>query len=111
MSKSITRRDALKGLTLAAGALLAANAAQRAVADAATLPHVMATDAMAVAFAYQEDSSKVDVKAFPSYKPDQKCSTCLQLQGKAGDPWRPCNIFPGKLVNANGWCKVYVKKG
>jgi len=110
MSESITRRDALKGLTLAAGALLTANAAQRATADAATLPHVATTDAMAVALAYQEDSSKVDVKAFPSFKPEQKCSTCAQLQGKAGDPWRPCNLFPGKLVNANGWCKVYVKK-
>ncbi|HEX9138345.1 MAG TPA: high-potential iron-sulfur protein [Steroidobacteraceae bacterium] len=110
MSDSITRRDALKGLTLAAGALLAANTAQRAAADASAIPHIAATDPMAVALAYHEDSSKVDVKAFPSYKPEQKCSTCLQLQGKAGDPWRPCNIFPGKLVNANGWCKVYVKK-
>jgi High potential iron-sulfur protein len=110
MSDSITRRDALKGLTLAAGALLVANKAQRAVADAGT-PHLLPTDSQAVALAYHEDSSKVDVKAFPNYKPDQKCSTCLQLQGKVGDPWRPCNIFPGKLVNANGWCRVYVKKG
>ncbi len=110
MSESITRRDALKGLTLAAGALLAASRAQRAVADAGAPPHLSVTDATAVALAYHEDSSKVDVKAFPSYKPDQKCSTCLQLQGKVGDPWRPCNLFPGKLVNANGWCKVYVKK-
>jgi hypothetical protein len=38
------------------------------------------------------------------------CNTCLQLQGNAGDAYRPCNIFPGKLVNANGWCKVWVKK-
>jgi High potential iron-sulfur protein len=110
MSDSITRRDALKGLTVAAGALLAANAAHRAVADAGP-PHLLPTDANALALAYHEDSSKVDVKAFPNYKPDQKCSTCLQLQGKVGDPWRPCNIFPGKLVNANGWCRVYVKKG
>jgi high potential iron-sulfur protein len=111
MSESITRRDALKGLTLAAGALLAASRAQRAAADAGAPPHLSATDPTAVALAYREDATTVDVKAFPGYKPDQKCSTCLQLQGKVGDPWRPCNIFPGKLVNANGWCKVYVKKG
>ena len=110
MSDSITRRDALKGLTLAAGALLAANKTQRAAADGGP-PHLLPTDSNAVALAYHEDSSKVDEKAFPNYKPDQKCSTCLQLQGKVGDPWRPCNIFPGKLVNANGWCRVYVKKG
>ncbi|HMD58317.1 MAG TPA: high-potential iron-sulfur protein [Steroidobacteraceae bacterium] len=111
MSESITRRDALKGLTVAAGALLAANPAQRSVADAGAPPHLSATDSMAVALAYHEDSSTVDAKAFPSYKPEQKCSNCLQLQGKAGDPWRPCNLFPGKLVSANGWCKVYMKKG
>jgi hypothetical protein len=111
MSNSITRRDALKRLTVAAGALLAANRAQRAAADAGSPPHLSATDPTAVALAYHEDSGTVDAKAFPNFKPEQKCSTCLQLQGKAGDPWRPCNIFPGKLVNANGWCRVYVKKG
>jgi hypothetical protein len=109
MSESITRRDALKGLAVAAGALLAANTPQRAGADAGP-PHLSATDATAVALAYHDDASTVDAKAFPNFKPDQKCSNCLQLQGKAGDPWRPCNIFPGKLVNANGWCRVYVKK-
>ena len=46
----------------------------------------------------------------PTYQPGQMCNTCLQLQGKAGDAYRPCNIFAGKLVNANGWCKVWVKK-
>ena len=31
-------------------------------------------------------------------------------QVKAGETYIPCNIFPGKLVNANGWCKVWVKR-
>jgi hypothetical protein len=34
----------------------------------------------------------------------------MQLTGKEGDEWRPCNVFPGKLVNANGWCKVWAPK-
>jgi hypothetical protein len=34
----------------------------------------------------------------------------MQLQGKEGDEWRPCNLFPGKLVNAHGWCKVWQAK-
>ena len=27
-----------------------------------------------------------------------------------GDAWRPCQIFPGKLVNAKGWCSVWAPK-
>jgi hypothetical protein len=29
-------------------------------------------------------------------------ANCAQLQGKPGDTLRPCTIFPGELVNANG---------
>jgi len=107
MTDLLSRRDALKNIALVAGAL--AVPASR-IAGAADLPHVAATDPTAVALAYHEDAKSVDVKKFPTYKPDQKCATCLQLQGKAGDPWRPCNLFPGKLVSENGWCKVWVKK-
>lgn len=107
MSETISRRQALAALATAAGGL--ACASQLRASDAA-LPHVQPNDPTATALSYFEDNTKVDAKAFPTYKPGQMCSTCLQLQGKAGDPWRPCNLFPGKLVNANGWCKVYVKK-
>ena len=53
---------------------------------------------------------QVDANKVPQYKPGSHCANCLQLTGKEGDEWRPCNIFPGKLVNANGWCKVWVVK-
>jgi hypothetical protein len=46
----------------------------------------------------------------PLFKPSSHCANCVQLTGKEGDEWRPCNIFPGKLVNANGWCKVWAPK-
>ena len=109
MSEFMTRREALvAALATAAGTLACAGAA-RAAADA-DKPHLAVNDPTAVALSYQEDGSKVDAKKFPTYKPDQRCSNCLQLQGKAGDAWRPCNLFPGKLVNSNGWCKVYIKK-
>ncbi|MDP5191762.1 high-potential iron-sulfur protein [Rheinheimera baltica] len=32
------------------------------------------------------------------------------LQGNAGEAWRPCGVFPGKLVNAEGWCAAWAKK-
>ncbi len=107
MTDSISRRAALKNLALAAGVL--AVPASR-LASAAATPHLAATEPTAVALGYHEDAKTVDVKAFPTFKPDQKCNTCLQLTGKAGDAWRPCNLFPGKLVSENGWCKVWVKK-
>lgn len=108
MTDTISRRAALKNIALAAGVL--AVPASRLASAAATPPHLTASDPTAVALSYHEDAKSVDAKAFPTYKPDQKCSTCLQLTGKAGDAWRPCNLFPGKLVSENGWCKVWVKK-
>ena len=108
MSEPISRRDALLKLALVAGAAGSLCGRQRAMA--ADQPHLTTTDPTAVALAYHEDASKVEASQFPTYKAGQTCSTCLQLKGDAGQPWRPCNLFPGKLVNANGWCRVWVKK-
>ncbi len=115
MNELISRREALKNLALGAGTLLVAGttAGAKAAAPAggyAGLPHVAPTDSVAVALAYHENAKTVEAAKFPNYKPDQRCGNCLQLTGKDGDAWRPCNLFPGKLVNADGWCKVYVKK-
>jgi High potential iron-sulfur protein len=109
MSKSISRRDALKNLTLFAGVMVASHAGHRAEA-ADALPHVTSTDPMAVSLSYFEDSSKVDVKKFPTYATGQRCNTCLQFKGQSADAFGPCTLFPGKVVSSEGWCKVYVKK-
>jgi High potential iron-sulfur protein len=108
MSESMSRRDALLRLALLAGATGSLCAQQRALA--ADQPHLTTADPTAVALAYHESASSVDAKQFPTYKAGQTCSTCLQLKGDAGQAWRPCNLFPGKLVNANGWCRVWVKR-
>ena len=109
MSDPISRRDALKNLALMAGVLVTSQVGTRAqAADAA--PHVTPTDPMAVSLSYFEDGSKVDVKKFPTYAAGQRCGTCLQFKGQAGDAFGPCTLFPGKVVSTNGWCKVYVKK-
>jgi len=71
---------------------------------------ILADDTERAARSYHDDVKQVDARQFPTYKRWQACSTCLQLQGAPGQPWRPCTIFPSKLVNANGWCKVRVKK-
>jgi hypothetical protein len=114
MKELISRREALKHLALGAGTLLVAGGGAAEGAKAASsyagLPHVAPTDQVAVALSYHENAKTVEAAKFPNYKPDQHCGSCLQLTGNDGDPWRPCNLFPGKLVNAGGWCKVYVKK-
>lgn len=126
MKKNLTRREALASLGLVAGTLMAAcgadaadpkpaaappaGAANPPAGATGALPHLLATDPLAVALAYHESAKAVDVAKFPTYKPEQKCSNCLQLKGTDGEAWRPCNLFPGKLVNAEGWCKVYIKK-
>lgn len=45
-----------------------------------------------------------------STKEGQKCNNCALIQGADGDAWRPCGIFPGKLVNSEGWCAAWAKK-
>lgn len=108
MSEPFSRREALKGLALLVGAAGALRATPES--RAADLVHLSPTDPAAVALGYHESAKKVDPKEFPTYQPGQSCDTCLQLTGTAGQPWRPCNLFPGKLVSADGWCKVWVKK-
>lgn len=108
MTDILSRRDALKNMALVAGAL--AIPVSRVAGAAASPPHLAETDPTAVALGYHHDTKKVDAKKFPTHKPDQDCANCLQLQGKVGDEWRPCNLFPGKLVHKDGWCKVWVRK-
>jgi hypothetical protein len=79
-------------------------------ANAQTLPQVAVDDPQAKALGYVLDATKVDPKARPTYKPGQDCANCLQIQGKNGDAYRPCNLFPGKVVAAKGWCMAWVQK-
>ena len=39
-----------------------------------------------------------------------QCCNCMYIQGEDGQAHRPCAIFPGKLVNTNGWCSAWVKR-
>ena len=38
------------------------------------------------------------------------CGGCQLYTGAEGSEWGPCALFPGKDVNAAGWCTAYVKK-
>jgi len=74
------------------------------------LPQITVEDPVAAALKYTHDASTVDPSARTQPAEVQNCANCAQLQGEEGDEWRPCAIFVGKLVNAKGWCSVWVPK-
>ncbi|PZN28008.1 MAG: High potential iron-sulfur protein [Proteobacteria bacterium] len=109
MSDSLYDRRTLLKNALAGLAALPAAGLIREV-HGAELPHLDPKDPQAVAMSYTHDASTVDPKKEPTFKPGAHCANCLHIQGQDGEEWRGCNIFPGKLVHADGWCKVWVAK-
>ena len=99
-----TRRQFMMTLVPAAAVLTAATGAR---AQAAKIDE---KDPAAVALAYKHDATKVDAKANPTYKAGNNCANCQFYQGKAGDEYGPCMLFPGKDVHSKGWCASYNKK-
>lgn len=68
-------------------------------------------DSLAVALGYVSDAAHVDRKASPTYQAGASCSSCSWYQGKPADTaGGPCTFFPGKLVDAHGWCRMWNKK-
>ena len=106
--KTFPRRTLLKGALLGVATVPVASLLNRA--DAAPGP-VDPNEPQAKSLGYVVDATKVDAKANPNYKPGQRCDNCLQAPtAKPSDKMVACNIFGGRMVAANGWCKVYVKK-
>lgn len=75
----------------------------------AVVPKLDEKDPQAIAFNYVVDNKRVDHNKFPTFKPNQTCGNCAYIQGREGF-WRPCSIFPGKIVFHKGWCRVWVLK-
>jgi hypothetical protein len=74
------------------------------------LPHLAEDDPTAKALNYHHDATaapRVDKSGVAAK--DQFCHNCALIQSDSGD-WRPCQIFPGKAVNANGWCSSWTKQ-
>ena len=69
------------------------------------------SEPQAKSLGYVEDATKVDAKANPNYKagPDLRE---LPAGARARPAPHTCRatFSPGKMVNAKGWCKVYVKR-
>ena len=103
--RSIVKSGFIAGSLLPVVGLVSRNAA------AAALPPLDPNDPTAKALGFINDATKVDIKTHPTFKTGQKCSTCAQFQGKAGDATAACTIFAGKSVPEGGWCQVWVQQG
>ena len=107
--ENLTRRKFLRNLAIAvpAGTVILQSELQ-----AEDLPQLDEADPAAKALLYVHDVADVDT-ANPlaaRFEAGQDCANCAQIQGEDGATWRPCGIFPGKLVNAKGWCSVWAPK-
>ncbi|TAL86202.1 MAG: High potential iron-sulfur protein [Rhodanobacter sp.] len=75
-------------------------------ARAAALPPLTDADPTAKALDYVPDASK---STNPKHKPGDDCSNCMFYSGgKTGSG--PCQLFPGKSVEAKGWCVSHSPK-
>lgn len=106
MSKIARRKFIQLSAATAAGCLM--QSSRQAMAD--DMPHLAEDDPMASAMKYTHDSSSVDPATRTNPAEEQHCANCALVQGADGQEWRPCQIFPGKLVNADGWCSVWAPK-
>jgi hypothetical protein len=97
----MNRRSLINRFLLGASGV-ALFAARRA--SSADLPHLNVKDPAAVLQGYVEDAAQVDPKKRPKFVDGSSCENCLLLQGKEGESYRPCDLFPGKSVSAKGWC-------
>jgi hypothetical protein len=108
MQQKISRRAMVKQ-SLLAGAMVPALGLIR-TAEAQGMTPLDPNDPQAKALGFVSDAGQVNAAANATYKPGQKCGTCAQFQGKAGDARGGCNIFVGHTVPSGGWCKVWAQK-
>ncbi|SFS14963.1 Tat (twin-arginine translocation) pathway signal sequence [Dyella sp. OK004] len=100
-----SRRRFLKAAAGTAAAAVAIGTLPR-FARAADLPHVAESDPTAKALGYVEDAgSSKDAK----HKPGDTCANC-QFYSGGPSGYGPCQLFPGKSVNAKGWCVSHSPK-
>ncbi|MEL7185938.1 MAG: high-potential iron-sulfur protein [Pseudomonadota bacterium] len=106
MSK-IARRKFIQLSAVAAAGVIASRP-QSAVAEG--MPKVSEDDPMAKGLKYTHDASTVDPASRVQAAEVQTCDNCMLIQGNEGDAWRPCQLFPGKLVAGAGWCSAWAPK-
>lgn len=71
------------------------------------LSKVSEDDPTAQQLKYVTDASRApgDLRGANDY-----CNNCRYFKGDQDAAWAPCELFPGKVVNAKGWCSVWSAK-
>ena len=106
MSK-IARRQFITMSAVAAAGCLARPGNEASAQD---MPRIEESDPIARSLKYVHDASTVDPAQRANPAAEQNCANCALIQGDPNAQWRPCQIFPGKLVNNAGWCSVWAPK-
>ncbi|MBA1147617.1 high-potential iron-sulfur protein [Ectothiorhodospiraceae bacterium WFHF3C12] len=101
-----SRRNLLRAGIATAVAVPFARLALDGSAHAQDLPKLALDDPQAKALQYVHDASK----AGDARQEGADCANCQLYQGGADSEWGKCSIFPGKLVNAQGWCTAWAPK-
>jgi len=107
MSKTNTDLKRRRVLALTAASVVVvplANLATRGTAMAGELPHLSEDDPTAKALSYVHDAANAPAD---KRKDGTYCKNCNLVKGNEGT-WVGCAIFPGKAVNAGGWCAGWV---
>jgi len=103
-----SRRHFLKmAAGTAAVAAVAGTGVFARVAHAKDLPPLSPSDPTAKAVHYTENASS---STNPKHKKGDDCSNCTFYKGTSGAARGPCQLFPGKSVNAKGWCVSHQRK-
>jgi hypothetical protein len=76
------------------------------LARGADLPHLTDADPTAKAMSYVEDAT---VSKSALYRAGSTCANC-QFYNGPDVGFGTCQLFPGKAVNAKGWCTSYTPK-
>ena len=105
----IARRELLRGTLTATAALPLAGIPLVLRADN---HRVSEDDPSAKALGYKHDATAVDTAKYPRRAgPEgakQFCDNCKLYSAGSEEGWGGCSIFPGKEVNAKGWCNAWV---
>jgi len=107
MDSKLTRRSLLQAAAVIAPVAITGCATSQPSRN--TL--VQADDPVARALLYYPNSKDVPANhpLAATHNPEQSCATCIHLRNAVGDYGRRCPTFPGRLVNAEGWCSLWTK--
>lgn len=105
-----SRRNAIRVVLTGMASIPLASLVGGRFAVAADLPHLEESDPAAKALQYVHDASKANrTDKGGVAASEQYCHNCQFIQAESGE-WRPCALFPGKAVAADGWCISWAPK-